>query len=434
MDDFSAWKTDKETDWVDENWQDYVTDEESRTAERDARQVALRKITNRFHFTEWLNTAFKELLYFLTAYELEPSYGWAGNDHVYGEKPAGAGYSSGFKNTAQQLANYLSRTLKEKVVINGTGYAFWNLTHDTSIKDSEGRSDEEDQDGYGVEIVSPALRPSIALEQLALVLDVLGKYDIETNESTGIHVNISLENLESFDPLKLVLFMGDEHILKKFDRTANTFTNSQIRRVVDSISASGKVPKSVDELIALGREGLKETGKYFSVNLTHLPKYLEFRAAGGADYHKRLHDIREVMGRWLTAVEIAAKPDMYRNEYLKKVIKLFDKTSEGQTQQEVSALTFTEYLRKNDRMFLDTIDAAKNSTDQEQKVMACLALMLELGSKLDSLGTIPFSWMKEVRSLFTSMDVSAKDVLDAAHEGKALTRVTVALRAFKLIK
>jgi hypothetical protein len=428
--DFTEWQTNKEKDWVDENWLDFVTDEESRSAERDARKRALRKTENKFSFHEWLAT-FKGLGNFLTAYDLEPSHGWADDDQVRAEKPQEQGYESGFKNTADQLAVYLSRALKEKVVVNGTGYASWNLTHDTSIKDSEGRSDEEDQDGYGVEIVSPPQPPSKALEQLAIVFDILNKYDIETNESTGVHVNISLENLEAFDPLKLVLFMGDEHILKKFDRTTNTFTNSQLRRVVDSISTTGKIPKAVDELIALGREGLKETGKYFSVNLLHLPKYLEFRAAGGADYHKRLHDIREVTGRWLTAVEIAAKPDLYRKEYLKKVMKLIDKTGEAETRESHKDLTFQQMLFKTDgKMAWDMLQDALAGDDPEYKLRAVRVVLLTLNRHIDDLQPT-LSNMKEFRAMFKQAGVTPSQVLADKEPTRALAIAEV-LKKFKL--
>lgn len=432
MTDFGRWKTEVEDDWVDAHWQDYESGDD-KDSEKRARRTALQKAENMFTFDAWLRSI-GTMHEFIDQYELEPSYGWATDDAVFSEAPVRTGYHSGFKNTASAMAEHLARVLKQRVVVNGTGYAHWNLTHDTSIKDSEGRDDESDQDGYGVEIVSPPLPPSKALESLEKVFKVLQDYEIETNESTGIHVNISLQNMEQFDPLKLVLFMGDTHVLASFDRLANTFTNSQLQRVVDSISVTGKIPKSADELIKLGREGVLETGKHFSVNVNHLPKYLEFRAAGGKDYHHKLSQIKAVVGRWLSAVELAANPEMYRKEYLKKVMQLLDKTSEGQEKKEVVNLTFTEYMRKKHQMFMDTLDDAAASDDQDYKVKALRSIMMVLGERPEAIEPVPFSWMKEVRALFSSMGVTAQDVLDVTNPGEAMKRVSTGLKAFKLVK
>lgn len=431
-DDYADWSAQQEEGWVDEHWEDFVTDEEARNAEKDARQRAMKQARGQFDWADWVKSEFGSASDLIAGYALTPKYGWNDDDTgVFIEPSQSGGYMSGFKNTAERMAQKLKDALQQPVTVNGVGYANWNLTHDTSIKDSAGRSDEEDQTGYGVEIVSPPQPPSTALEQLAVVFGILGKYDIETNESTGVHVNISLENLEAFDPLKLVLFMGDEHILKKFDRTTNTFTNSQLRRVVDSISTTGKIPKAVDELMALGREGLKETGKYFSVNLLHLPKYLEFRAAGGANYHKRLHDIREVTGRWLTAVEIAAKPDMYRKEYLKKVMKLIDKTGEAEMRESHKDLTFQQMLFKTGgKMAWDTLQDALAGDDSEYKLRAVRAVLLTLNKHIDDLQpTLPS--MKEFREMFKQAGVSPDQVLTGEEPSRARD-MTAVLKKFKL--
>lgn len=428
---YADWSAQQEAEWVDAHWEDFVTDEEARTAEKDARQQAMKRARGQFDWADWIKSEFGSVSDLIAAYALTPKYGWNDDDTgVFTDPPQSGGYMSGFTNTAERMAQKLKDALKQPVMVNGVGYANWNLTHDTSIKDSEGRSDEEDQAGYGVEIVSPPQSPSTALEQLAIVFDILNKYDIETNESTGVHVNISLENLEAFDPLKLVLFMGDEHILKKFDRTANTFTNSQLRRVVDSISTTGKIPKAVDELIALGREGLKETGKYFSVNLLHLPRYLEFRAAGGAGYHKRLHDIREVTGRWLTAVEIAAKPDMYRKEYLKKVMKLIDKTGEAETHESHKDLPLQQMLFKaGGKMAWDALQDALAEDDPEYKLRAVRAVLLTLNRHINDLQPT-LSNMKEFRVMFRQAGVSPDQVLAGEESSRARDMAEV-LKKFK---
>jgi hypothetical protein len=430
---YAAWSGAQEEAWVDEHWENFVTDEESRTAEKDARRSAAKNAKEHFTWADWIKDELGSISTFIATFDLEPKFGWStDNTAVFSQRPEVGGYASSFKNTASTMAKFLEKVLKEPVGVNATGYDHWNLTHDTSIKDSEGRSDEEDQDGVGVEIVSPPLAPTLALEQLAAVLNILDTYGIETNESTGIHVNISLSNMENFDPLKLVLFMGDEHVLKKFDRSTNAFTQSQIKRVIDSISLTGKLPKTADELITVGREGLAETGKYFSVNLQHLPKYLEFRAAGGKDYHRRLRDIREVVGRWLTAVELAAHPEMQRQEYLKKVMKLIDKTSEAEAHESQKDLTFEQMLyNSSGKMAWDTLQDALAGNDKAYKLNAVRVVLVTLARHVDELQpTLPS--MKEFRMMFRQAGVSPEQVL-AGEETSRARGMTEVLKKFKFL-
>lgn len=431
MGDFESWKVEQEDGWVDEHWEDYVTDEESRTAEEDARRMALKAAVNKFTWEQWFEKKFEGTQDFISAYELEPSHGWADDEHVNQHAPFSSGYHSGFKNTAKTMAEHLGRALKTTVRVNAAGYETWNLTHDTSIKDKDDVDYESGQDGYGVEIVSPPLSPAKAIEQLEIVLKMMQDYGIETNESTGIHVNISLPNMKSFDPLKLVLFMGDKHILEKFGRSTNSFTSSQLQQVIDGISLTGKIPRSANELIALGREALAETGKYFSVNLMHLPKYLEFRAAGGAGYHHRVHDIKEIIGRWLTAVELAADPEMHRREYLKKVMALLDKTPDAAAEKAVAEQSLEDWLKRKHLMLSQTIDAADTPGD---KLIAMRALLIQLGSESSVLKSVPFKWMKDMRSLFSKLGVSYDSVLGITTRKDAIEAVKAVGRAFRLTK
>lgn len=431
MNDFESWKTEQEDEWVDENWEDFVTDEESRSAERDARNKALKAAVNKFTWEQWFQKKFEGVHDFIGTYELEPSHGWADDNHVNQHAPFSAGYHSGWKNTAKVMAEHLGRALKSTVRVNAAGYETWNLTHDTSIKDSNDVDYESGQDGVGVEIISPPLPPKKAIEQLEIVLKLMQDFGIETNKSTGIHVNISLPNMKSFDPLKLVLFMGDKHILEKFGRETNSFTSSQLQQVIDGISLTGKIPRSATELIKLGREALAETGKYFSVNLTHLPKYLEFRAAGGAGYHQRVHDIKEAIGRWLSAVEIAADPEMYRREYMKKVVALIDKTPGATAEKAVAEQSLEDWLKRKHLMLSQTIDAADTPND---KLIAMRALLIQLGSEPAVLKNVPFKWMKDLRTMFTKMGVTYDSVLGITTRRDAIGAVTAAGKAFRLSK
>lgn len=437
--DFTTWQVDKEDQWVEENWDNYmdssIEDEWGvKEAEKEARKYAIKKAKNQFTWHKWFTDQFTDVQHFTETYELQPKYGWsATNGHINKSEPSSAGFFNGWKKTASAMAEHLGQVLKQRVTVNGNAdgkYRNWNLVFDDSIKNGEDVDYESEKfNGYGVEIVSPPLPPTEALTQLEAVFNVLSQFDIQTNESTGIHVNISLPKMDSFDPLKLVLFMGDRHILQKFDRMTNTFTKSQYQRVVDSVNATGMIPTSVPELIKLGQEGLAETGKYFSVNLKHLPKYLEFRAAGGKDYHTRLKDIREVTGRWLSAVEIAADPSSNRREYLKKLAKIFDESSSAEDlakrEQTFSDILFRDsYDVKN---FEDVLSQGDPTTVKRHVLNQFYQLGLKNLPKQDP----TFAQLKDARAFMKRTGASVADVLDLA---KTREQAQTALSAFKRFK
>ncbi len=432
-DDYDEWRAEQESDWVDENWESYADEDDGRQMETKARARALKRASDVFSWDKWM-TQFHgiPMIDFLEKYELEPEYGWADDSAIYKSQGLSAGYYNGYKKTAATMAEHLERQLKVPFRVEAKDYSTWNIYHDTSIKDKDGKSDEQDQAGYGIELVSPPLPPTEALKQLEAVLRVLDHFEIETNESTGIHVNISLEHMENFDPLKLVLFMGDTHVLKKFDRLANSFTNSQMRVVMDSISMNGIIPKSAKELIALGKQGLAETGKFFSVNFNHMPKYLEFRAAGGGDYHKRIGDIREITGRWLNAVDIACHPDKYRSEYLKKVMQLLSPSHEAA--EAVKSMSLEQLVFKADGMFAwqnlqDVIE--NNPENKTRKAKAMMAMMLTISDTLDEFPPT-FAQKKEMRQLMQKVGASGKDVAAQASDGQR-DDVLKSLHAFSLV-
>lgn len=434
--DYEDWKTQKEDEWVDENWESYEDDDdEPKQRESKARSRALKRVKDKFTWLEWIQSEYKSMYRFIENYELEPTHGWSKTDkHFNKHEPLSAGYYSSFKNTADEIAHHLSILMNTQFRVNAQGYRTWNITHDTSIKDKHGKSDEENQEGVGVEIVSPPQKPSKALADLEKLLSILDERGIETNESTGIHVNISLDEMQDFDALKLVLFMGDKHVLKKFDRLSNSFTNSQLQVVLDGIAAVGYVPKSASDLIRIGREALIGTGKYFSVNLNHMPHYLEFRAAGGENYHKRVNDIRDTVGRWLSAVEIASDPASHRQEYLKKVAQLLRPSEHHEDRKQ--EMTLAEVVYQADGMFAwQTMeDTFKNSQNPVQRAKAVMVVFLLLSAVLDRF-EFTLSQKKEARALLQKAGVSSAEVLAQAKKGSPGTADSVqqSMKALRLM-
>lgn len=325
--DLRDWIDQKEEEFIDETWEEHYEISE-RQARKDAAELFPR---DQYDWDIWFHEEFASAKKFIEHYELEPLYGWYDETYglVYKEEEADAS-ESGWLESVKQMVEELSLIVESQVNINAGNYDTWNVYHDASIKDNDGTSYAAGMKGYGVEIVSPPLAPLEALDTIKAIFTWANKSGLETNESTGIHVNISMKDMSTLDPVKLVLFAGDKHILKKFDRSTNVFAKSQYTAIIDNIAASGAIPKDAKKLIDLATDALTLSApkKHSSINFSHINRakgpYIEFRAAGGKDYHRRFNDIEEVVGRWLTALEIACNPQMNRNLYLKKIMKLFD--------------------------------------------------------------------------------------------------------------
>jgi hypothetical protein len=195
----------------------------------------------------------------------------------------------------------------------------WYLEPDTSIKG-----------GYGLELVSPPLSLADALDYLPKVCNFISDNDFGTNESTGFHINVSVPNIaKTLDKTKLVLFMGEKYAAHVFNREANIFAAPQIDAILKSVKTDGRIPKSFANMFLTATKGIK-LHKYMTVNFTHLTSegYLEFRIAGGKDYHKRVSELRNTILRFVRAVEIACDPSLEMQEYIKKLTKLFNRAQD----------------------------------------------------------------------------------------------------------
>jgi hypothetical protein len=424
--DYADWLSEKQDQYVEQNWMDFDDDEAAgrRKAEKKA---------PRYDWSDWFAAAFKTGQRFIDAYELEAKYGWATNTAIFKSAPGNVNYMGGWKASAEVLRQHLSRELSEVVKVNAHGYAHWNITHDSSILDDDGSDYESGMKGYGFEIVSPPLPADEAIGTLEKLLRWLDKAEMRTNESTGLHVNISMPGLEKLDALKLVLFMGDKYVLEKFEREANTYTRSQLQTVIDGITDRGEIPKAAKDIIAFGQRALKETGKYYSVNLKFpAPKYLEFRAAGGAGYHKRFEDLKEVVGRWLTALEIACNPDMERKEYLKKVVKLLELIPMAKEKKQNQELTYLMVLKKDYRMLYDQVQNAEPGS--ADALVAARAVLIDLGQRLDDERIeLKFQDRKDMRSLIRNLKLEPEQIEQETKAGTPRQLVRMALKALKLL-
>jgi len=204
----------------------------------------------------------------------------------------------------------------------------YTLEPDSSLTADEGPD-------AGWELVSPVMPLDEALDQLeklfAYIEDKDG--DIYTNQSTGLHMNISVPQGNDIDYTKLVLFSGDKYILGKYGRLSNNYAASALGQLearaaqLPPEKAAQAMQKMKDNLEDAAEEYVRAgTGqaKYTSIHIKD--GYIEFRGPGGQYTAQEVDEVMDTMLRFARAMTIAADPQAYRQEYQKKLYKTLSKS------------------------------------------------------------------------------------------------------------
>lgn len=210
----------------------------------------------------------------------------------------------------------------------------WRVEPDGSI------STNDDDTDAGLEFITPdgGLPLDVMLEKMDLVKRWADDTGCYTNNSTGLHISVSVPNFSrlTIDYVKLVLLLGDNYVLDVFNRSSNTYAKSSFDYVNRTVRDKPNViPEIFDKmrryLAHLGAQSIASanTGKYFSVNFKD--KYIEFRSPGGDWLNDRFwNEVKPTMLRFIVALDAASNPDKYREEYLKKLYKLLEKHTQKQ--------------------------------------------------------------------------------------------------------
>lgn len=333
-------------------------------------------------FTMWLKADYGDTETFVAAFNLEPKYGWADESktNVFAEElpdPRDARQTE-WNVIADEVAPRLADALGVKVHVGYRGKNDWIITSDGSISG--------DMPGGGIEVVSPPEPADVALEHLYSCFKFIDKHSIITNSSTGLHINISIPDLQSkLDPLKLIAFMGEDHVLDAFSRTGNTYATTHGQDILDAIDYHG-VPPAGSDILAFARKILNKQ-KYKTVNLSKLEDgYLEFRAAGGENYHADWTKISNTIGRFLTVLELACDPDAGRKEYVKKVAKLIGQGGEKNRVKAENLKTLILRLPsiKGEVFWPALEEALKDPVQWEDRLMSVLRqIIIAIGRHVD---------------------------------------------------
>lgn len=196
---------------------------------------------------------------------------------------------------------------------------------------------EGDNVGDGTaEVVSPPLPAKDAVQALKNFFALAAQHKIYTNESTGLHINVSIP--QKIDLLKLAVFTGDQYVLKNFDRLDNDYAEP-VTRDIPRRADDEDVIKIKQEPARAGKNVFGQRKQNTVINTRLLQqiatsvssnhtasissngKWISFRHAGG-NYLKDYTEIFNVVGRFVRAVIIASDPTMYQQEYKAAVAKL----------------------------------------------------------------------------------------------------------------
>lgn len=255
-------------------------------------------------------------------------------------------YSDG--RSVDDIANSLSSALGDAKVRGSTGYHSVQRRPGLWIIEPDGSLDPDEYEDAGLEVVSPPMPLPQALEALRKVIDWANdsnEGNAYTNGSTGLHMGVSIPYKGGeVDYVKLILFLGDQYVLEKFGRAANSYTRSALSKlkqvqqrrrgtkedVTDRMTGSEKTAAAMElmkkNLIELAQQYVQDgvgRDKYTSAHIKD--GYIEFRSPGG-DYLSIDSDdesaLSNTMLRFARSMYIAGRPDVERKEYSKKLYKL----------------------------------------------------------------------------------------------------------------
>lgn len=275
------------------------------------------------------------------------------------------------------------------------------------VVEPDGSLDGDDDNDSGLEFISPPLTMKEMLSDIAKVKRWAERNGCYTNQSTGLHINISVPDfdVDKLDYIKLALLLGDKYVLEQFDRLGNTYAKSAMNKIIDRVRDR---PEDAERLLDKMKQGLDQlatkvihsgqTDKYTSINTK--TGYIEFRSPGGDWLNDDTFEkIEPTLFRFVVALDAAMDPDKYRKEYLTKLRKLLAPKSENDTISYFAKYAAGELPKQ----------ALKSFVRQAQ---------LERKIKKDPTGGQKYWWSVGRPGYFASVEVVASSKEEAIEKGK----------------
>ena len=247
----------------------------------------------------------------------------------------------------------------------GVDNTYWRVEDDVSIEGS----------GAKAEIISPVYNsPAEMLKEMKSLFEYMSNNDVETNSSTGLHVTMSMPEAGTAETnqLKMALLLGDKYVAKQYGREHNSYTRSQIERIKEYVADLQNNIKNEKSLAALEElvSGGISAGKFSSIHFKDAEndagnKLIEFRVAGGEDYHTMMDTVIKTVIRYGAVMQAGHDPAAFRKDYAKALVKLVTTTGDiDQTiQQKAQQLVDPESIDSNVLSAFQTIAGKKHYTD-----------------------------------------------------------------------
>lgn len=187
----------------------------------------------------------------------------------------------------QKLPNAILEHLE-----NISGVSGWGLDENESSMDA---GVFEYDDFFSFEFITPITNVEDQVLLLSILFEFMKDASLQTNETCGLHMNVSYDGIEHIDKHKLTLVLDENELLDMFGRRKNQFC----------VPYSDK-KFSKQELIDYVNNMTIEDEKSVSINFKKLERgYIEFRSMGGVDYH--LNDgVYKAMNKIIVALETAS--------------------------------------------------------------------------------------------------------------------------------
>ena len=317
---------------------------------------------NEYYFEDFYSNVADDTKYSIGAYlrthhinSMGDVYREFENDLIW---PGGPLHQGEFdENYAYQVADEIEQLIGDSVSVEG-GDSYgdintadnWVITSDASI-----RPDEDAGEDAGLEIITPAMEYEEGIGHITNVFDYLKSKDAYVNSTTGLHINVSLDNIDHsmLNYPKLVVMLGDKSIMDRYNRAFNEYSMSSLdslsnmmnanvgfprdkpRKVKEIAAMMGKLRGDFNNAVASSFENV-DFGKFSSVGIKD--GYIEFRAAGGEDYLDSIDDIINMINRFIMAYIVACDPEAYKNEYGKKLYRLISNVAKRQASPNSMAL------------------------------------------------------------------------------------------------
>jgi GNAT superfamily N-acetyltransferase len=246
------------------------------------------------------------------------------------------GGEANISDVAQEFENAIERDVRASDNYHSGSTLRPSVANQRYVVEPDGSLEPDDPNDRGLEFVSPPLPIDEILSDLNKVKAWANEYGCYTNDSTGLHINISVPDYsrEKLDFVKLALLMGDKYVLDLFGRSSNTYAKSALDIVkkavrdnpADAAKLLDKMKGNMDQLATKAIHS-GSTSKYTSINTKD--GHIEFRSPGGDWLNENFDKIENTLLRFTVAMSAALNPDAYREEYLKKLYKLLSENNKG---------------------------------------------------------------------------------------------------------